>query len=75
MQSLIAEISAILDAGHLSVGYASKISRKLSFAGSAMTGRVGRADLHTLYKYAASGGHVFRNLMSKLTQQLTQALE
>ena len=59
----------------VTVGYASKITGKLSFAGSAMVGRLGRAYLYVLYKYAASGGHRYRHSTAKLTQQLTHALE
>ena len=75
MTRLVSEISEVLRADTLSVGHASKLTGKLAFAGTAMTGRVGRAYVYTLYKYVALGGTRYRNFKATLSQQLRHALE
>jgi len=75
IKSLVQDISEILRADRLSVGFASKLAGRLNFAGSTMTGKLGRAYLYPLYKYASGGGHRYRNFSQTLTQQMRHALE
>ena len=57
------------------MGYGSKLAGKLSFAGSAMTGRVGRAYLYVLYRYVAAGAPHSRKFTATLSQPMRHSLE
>lgn len=71
---LMEDIKAILLAGELCVGLASKLTGRLSFAGSTMVGRLGRAYLYILYRFVAEGGARQRHSTRRLSQQIRHAL-
>ena len=75
MTRLIKELEEILAQNALSVGRAAKVTGRLSFAGSTMVGRLGRAYLYVLYRFVAEGGHRRRSMSRAPSQQLRHALQ
>ena len=66
----MAEITRILETNFLSCADAQKLVGRLSFAGSTIVGRLGRAYLYVFYKFVATGGLRPSRTARRLNQQL-----